>query len=350
MTKSIVGVDISSNGLRAVELSSAARGKLALVRHHSVALPPGAVARGEVIEPSTVASALKQLWAGGGFKAKDVVLGVGNSRVFARNLTVPKMPIKMIRESLPFQVQEMIPFPTEDAVLDFYPISESDGESGPVVNGLLVAAARDAILRNVTAVQLAGLNPVDVDLVPFALSRILLRGTKRGGTTAIVDVGANTTTVIVSSEGVAQFVRIIPTGGDDLTSLLARRLGVSPEQAEGLKRGIGLSTTSPRPEDQHVASVALELSSELIVSLRTTLTYFAGAGDVTAIDRIVLTGGGSKLPGFDRALSEYTRLPVVLGDPLESVSIVGKDNQAALSNGVGASYAVAMGLALGSAA
>ncbi len=350
MAKRIVGVDISSNGLRAVELGSASRGKLALVRHHSVALPVGAVSRGEVIEPSTVATALKQLWAGGGFKAKDVVLGVGNSRVFARNLTVPKMPIKMIRESLPYRVQEMIPFPTEDAVLDFYPISESDGENGPVVNGLLVAAARDAILRNVNAVRLAGLNPVDVNLVPFALSRILLRGAKKAGTTAIIDVGANTTTVIVSSEGVAQFVRIIPTGGDDLTSLLARRLGVSPEQAEAMKRGIGLSATSLRPEDQQVAGVMLELSSELINSLRTTLTYFAGIGDATVIDRIALTGGGSMLPGFDRALSEYTRLPVAVSDPLESVSIGGKDNQNSLSDGVGASYAVALGLALGSAA
>jgi type IV pilus assembly protein PilM len=350
MAKTIVGVDISTNGLRAVELLNATKGKPTLLRHHSVALPVGAVSRGEVIEPSTVATALKQLWTTGGFKGKDVVLGIGNSRVFARNLTVPKMSLKLIRESLPFQVQEMIPFPTDDAVLDFYPISEGTGENGPIVNGLLVAAVREAVLGNVNAVQLAGLNALDVDLVPFALSRVLLRGEAKAGTAAIIDVGSNTTTVIVSSDGVAQFVRIIPTGGDDLTSSLSRRLNISVEQSEGLKRSIGIATASPRPEDVNVASTIMELTSELITSLRTTLNYFAGAGTATAISRIVLSGGGSRLPGFSQALSEHTRLPVIHGNPLDSITVSGKEAQASLANGIGSNYAVALGLALGSAA
>ncbi len=350
MAKTIVGVDISANGLRAVELGNATKGKPVVLRHHSIALPPGAVSRGEVIEAQTVATALKQLWANGGFKGKDVVLGIGNSRVFARNLTVPKMSLKLIRESLPFQVQEMIPFPAEDAVLDFYPISESVTDAGPVVHGLLVAALRDAVMGNVSAVQLAGLNPVEVDLVPFALSRILLRGGNAGGTAAIIDVGANTTTVVVSTDGVPQFVRIIPSGGDDLTSSLARRLSVSPEQAENMKRVIGLSTSSQRPEERNVASVMLELTSELITSLRTTLTYFAGSGQAPAISRIILTGGGAQLPGFGHALAEYTRIPVTIGDPLDSLAVNEKANTGMIANGAGSALTVALGLALGSAA
>lgn len=350
MAKTLVGVDVSANGLRAVEVATGGRGKPVVLKQHSIGLPEGAVSRGEVIEQSTVSTALKQLWTTGGFKGKDVVLGIGNSRVFARNLTVPKMSLKLIRESLPFQVQEMIPFPTDDAVLDFYPISESTSESGPVVNGLLVAALRDAVMGNVTAVQRAGLNPVEVDLVPFALTRILLRGTKAGGTTAVIDVGANTTTVVVATAGVPQFVRIIPSGGDDLTAALARRLNVAPAQAEMMKRAIGLSTTSQRPEERNVASVMLELTSELITSLRTTLTYFAGSGQNTVIDRIIVTGGGAMLPGFGHALAEYTRLPVSVGDPLEAVEVATRANQGAFANGGGASFAVALGLALGSAA
>jgi type IV pilus assembly protein PilM len=349
MAKSIIGVDISANGLRAVEMGNATKGKPVLIRHHSVALPAGAVSRGEVLEPQTVATALKQLWTSGGFKGKDVVLGIGNSRVFARNLTVPKMSLKLIRESLPFQVQEMIPFPADDAVLDFYPINEGAGENGPVVNGLLVAAQRDAVLGNVSAVQLAGLNPVEVDLVPFALSRILLRGVQAAGTVAIIDVGANTTTVVVCTEGVPQFVRIIPNGGDDLTAALARRLNVTVEQAEAMKRAIGISTASDRPEERNVASVTLELTSELITSLRTTLTYFAGAGQAPAIGRIILTGGGAQLHGFGNALAEYTRIPVAAGDPLHSIIVPPRSTKTP-STGAGPAFAVALGLALGSAA
>ncbi len=350
MAKTIVGVDISASGLRAVELSGTSKDRPVLLRHHSVPLPAGAVARGEVVERRTVATAMKQLWSGGGFTSKDVVLGIGNSRVFARNLSVPKASLKIIRESLPFQVQQMIPFPAEDAVLDFYPINEGMGDAGPVVNGLLVAAVRDAVLGNVGAVQLAGLNTLDVDLIPFALSRVFLRGYRSHGTAAVIDIGANTTTVVVSTDGVPQFIRIIPTGGTELTTALAGRLSIEPAQAEMLKRTVGFGANAQRPEDRNVGGAINEIMSEFMASVRTTLTYFAGAQPTATITRIILTGGGSSLPGLANALSEVTRLPVAIGDPLESVTVRGRGKQSKLGNGVGASLAVAMGLALWDAA
>jgi len=348
MPKTIVGIDISASSIRAVELVDLSKARPTLVRHHEIKLPLGAVSRGEVAEPRTVAAALKQLWSAGGFKAKDVVLGVGNSRVLARDLTVPKASISQIRESLPFQVQEMLPFPAENALLDFYPISEGVGENGPVLNGLLVAAIKEAVLDNVAAVQLAGLNPIDVDLLPFALIRVLLRGEKALGTTAIIDVGGSTTTVVVATNGVPQFVRIIPTGGDDLTSAISTRLGIPLEQAELHKRSMGLRGTVSSAEDQVAVAAIFEVTSELITSLRNTLSYFAGARPTDTVSRVVLTGGGSLLSGFGDALSEYTRLPVSLGDPFESVEVSRRSKGSPVDSG--GSFAVAIGLAMGSAA
>jgi type IV pilus assembly protein PilM len=349
MPKTIVGIDISASSIRAVELVDISKPRPTLVRHHQIQLPQGAVSRGEVIEPRTVATALKQLWSAGGFKAKDVVLGVGNSRVLARDLTVPKMSITQIRESLPFQVQEMLPFPAENALLDFYPISEGMGETGPVINGLLVAAVKEAVLSNVTAAQLAGLNPIDVDLLPFALVRVLLRGAQSPGTTAIIDIGGSTTTVVVATNAVPQFVRIIPTGGDDLTLALATKLGISPEHAEHLKRTMGLRAPIASAEDQAVVGTIHEVASELITSLRNTLSYFAGSRQTDMVSRVILTGGGAALSGFREALSDFTRLPVTLGDPFEAVGVSRRlDGESVRASG--GSLAVAIGLAMGSAA
>ena len=242
MATSVVGIDIGSLALRAVEVVDPAKPKPTVVRYYEVALPEGAVSRGEVIEPNTVAGALKELWSKGGFKSKDVVLGVGNQRVLARDLTVPKMSLKRIRESLPFEVQEMLPVPVAEALLDFYPISEGVGEHGPTVSGLLIAAVKDAVLGNVKATQLAGLTTVDVDLIPFALSRVLISRPKIVGTIALVDIGANTTSVVIAKDGVPQFVRIIPTGGDDLTQALRSGLEVDAAQAEHIKRTLGLAS------------------------------------------------------------------------------------------------------------
>ncbi len=344
MARTIVGVDISAAGLRGAEISVSTKDRPSLLRQHTIALPAGAVSRGEVVERETVGTALKQLWSAGKFKSKDAVLGIGNARVFARNLSVPKMSLEQIRESLPFQVQDMIPFPVEDAVLDFYPISESAGDNGQVVDGLLVGAVREALLGNVRAAQLAGLNTLDVDLIAFALARTFQSGPGASGTSAVIDIGANTTTVVVATDSVPQFVRIIPTGGSDLTMALSSKLSVTADQAELMKRTVGL--TASRQEDRAIGSATMEVTAELMNSLRTTLAFFANGKQSSPISRIVLTGGGANLRGFSSALSEYTRMPVTIGDPFNAVTVSGQGKRSGLTSAVGAGYAVAIGLAL----
>ena len=349
MGKTIVGVDIGSTMLRAVEVADADKARPTLLRYHEQVLPEGAVSRGEVLEPNTVANALKHLWTVGGFKSKDVVLGVGNQRVLARDLSVPKMSLKRIRESLPFHVQELLPVPVADALLDFYPVSESIGESGPMVNGLLIAAVKDAVLANVKAANLAGLATAEVDLIPFALSRVLVSRPKLEQIVVLIDIGANTTSVVISNNGVPQFVRIIPTGGADLTQALREGLDIESVEAERLKRSLGLAKQVTSPEEQRAVEIIYQITSELLNSLRNTVNYFVNTRPHEVVSQIVMTGGGAELPGLQDALGEMTRVPVVAGDPYKTVS---------LSRGLNAddlrrdrtAITVALGLALGSAA
>lgn len=344
MATSVVGLDIGTSSVRAVELQDADKAKPSVLRFDEVALPPGAVHGGEVVEPNTVATSLKRLWSQAGFRSKDVVLGMGNQRVLVRELSVPRMSIDRIRESLPFLVQELLPVPVADAVLDFYPVEEQDGESGPLVSGLLVAAVKEAVLANVRAAQLAGLTPVAVDLLPFALSRAI--GTGARGITALVDIGAATTNVLILQNGVPQFARIIPAGGDDLTSALAGQLDISREDADRIKRTLGLASSKQLPDAHRPAvEVIYAVTSELLGGIRNTISYFTNQRELTAIDQIVLSGGGAQLPGFARALSELTLVPVVDGDPFAGVN-----RPKGTRSDADRSMAVALGLALGSAA
>jgi type IV pilus assembly protein PilM len=349
MAKNIVGVDISSWGIRAVEVRDAATAKPTIMRYKSILLPEGAVLRGEVVEGSTVTTALRQLWSTGGFTSKNVVLGIGNHRVLARDLSVPKMSIERIRESLPFQVQEMLPVPVEDALLDFYPISETHSEQGSMVNGLLVAAVKESVVANVRAAELAGLNPVDVDLIPFALSRVLLRGENVAGVVAIIEIGASTSTVIIAKDGLPQFVRIIPAGGGDLTDAIRSEGSLTTEQAETTKRALGLTATGVALEQRPIVEIIYKVAGELLNSIRNTLNYFATARPQEPVRQIILTGGGAKLTGFAQALQENTRLSITFGDPLSTIAA---DRKFAAENERTDidSMSVALGLALGSAA
>jgi type IV pilus assembly protein PilM len=345
---SVVGIDIGTAGLRAAEVADVGKACPTLVRYHEVQLPEGAVNRGEVIEPNTVAAALKSLWSLGGFTSKNVALGMGNHRVLSRDLTVPKMSIKRIRESLPFQVQDMLPVPVADTLLDFYPISESEGANGPEVNGLLIAAIKDAVLGNVRAVQLAGLTPVEVDLIPFALSRVIQKGVTTAGAVAQIDIGVATTSLLVSVAGVPQFLRLIPAGGGDLTQALVLKLGVSTDEAETLKRKLGLVKGRATTTEEEVAAIVIhEVTMELLNSLRNTVRYFANTRENMPVTQVILSGGAAQLEGFAAGLSGLTRLPVVEADVSAAVHLGRGLDAHALQQTQGV-YSVALGLALGS--
>lgn len=348
MAKSIVGLDIGSNSLRAVEVADATSHKPRVLRYREVPIPDGAAISGDVIELHTIAAAIRALWGSGQFKSKNVVLGMGNQRVLARDFSVPKMSMLQIRESLPFQVQDLLPVPVADAILDFYPVSESMGENGPVINGLLVAAVKDAVLANVKAAELAGLNPVGMDLIPFALTRVHLRGDSGRAAVALVDIGATTTNVIIAKNGIPQFVRIIPAGSEDITKALINKFQISQHDAEQAKRHLGLDVVNTPAAQRPVIEAIYESAMTLLTSLRNTLSYYANAHQQDPISRIVLTGGGSRLVGLDRVLSELTKLPVNAEDGFTNIQLARSVKRADASDR--SSMSVALGLALGSKA
>ncbi|WAC66367.1 type IV pilus assembly protein PilM [Agrococcus sp. SL85] len=371
MANSIVGLDIGAGGIRAVEVVPGKRG-VKLVRADAIELPSGAVERGEVVEPQVVTGALKALWKRGRFRSRQVILGIGNDRVLARELTVAHAPLPLIREALPFQVQDMLPMPVSEAILDFYPVQEA--EHGQV-QGLLVAAVKEGVLATVDAVRRAKLEPVSVDFIPFALSRALVPPTPE--TTAVVDVGAHTTSVVIVAGGVPRFVRIIPAGGDAVTHTLHARFGLERANAEATKRDLGLGEETVRrplvaggeaaqralglapaaepdggvvegadPHRVQLIEAIREETGELVTGVRNTLGYFAGLRPDLPVQRVLLTGAGTALRGFPAALREVLRVPIEWADPYTALSP--KDRERDALGGPRAS--VALGLAMRSAA
>src|SRR3954463_13906122 len=167
-----VGFDIGTSGVRAAELSLGKNGAT-LERFGQVALPPGAVRDGEVVDVDTVANAIKHLWATTKFSSKKVVLGVANQKVIVRQVDLPWLPEAELRQSLAFQVQDFVPMPVEQAILDFHPVEEFTLDGRRMLRVLLVAAGRDMVMAALQATTKAGLTATQVDLTPFAVLRSL---------------------------------------------------------------------------------------------------------------------------------------------------------------------------------
>ncbi len=322
--KTVVGLDIGTSGVRAAELS-VGKGGATLERFGQVALPPRAVRDGEVVDVEAVAAGIRQLWAQAKFSTKKVVLGVANQKVVVRQVDLPWLPLNELRKSLAYQVQDFIPMPVEQAILDFHPLEEFTNDSGGrTLRVLLVAASREMVDTALQALDRAGLVPSAVDLTSFAVLRSLV--TEQSGlgsmeAEAIVDIGASVTNIVVHQGGVPRFVRILLMGGADITDAVAERLGVPVDQAESVKQGTGLARVAGAA-DAHPANRAIEASGAAFVEeVRSSLDYYQAQPGSARVGRIMLSGGGSRLDGLAERLATATRLPVEAARPMSLLKI-----------------------------
>jgi type IV pilus assembly protein PilM len=350
MASQVIGLDVGTNAVRAVELSFG-RGRPLVRRMGQVALPVGAVVAGEVVDPPTVAAALRRLWREAGFSSRSVVVGVANQRVVARMAEFPSLPDEELRSSLPYQVQDLIPIPVDDAQLDFHVVERFERAGQEMVRVLLVAAHRDMVRSLLAALDGANLTASGIDLVPAALIRAvhdpgswLSDESADGGQEVVVGVGAGVTNVVVHDNGVPQFVRTLPTGGLAVTEALASDFGVEQDVAEGIKRGGdgGLATAEAVRVDD-VASLALTpLASEVAGSLDFHLAQIEGS----QLRRAVLTGGGARLRSLRGLLEDQLGVPVVAADPFAQLQVGTTGLAPELVAASADIFTVAVGLAL----
>jgi type IV pilus assembly protein PilM len=319
--RTAIGLDIGTSGVRAAELSFGKRG-VTLERLGQVALTPGVVRDGEVLDAGALADALRQLWTHTGFRHKQVALGIANQRVVVRQVELPWLPARELKASLPFQVQDYLPMPVDQAVLDFHAVEEVADPGQPrMLRGLLVAAVRDVVLANVEAVQRAGLRVTGVDLTSFAVLRAMAdTGAADADTVALVDIGAKVTNIVVHRAGVPLFVRLLLLGGQDVTNAVSESLGLDAVNAEALKQ---LPHSAGYHHDQLAAAVRAvdEAAAVFVDEVRSSLDYFVSSSAGTRLQRLVVTGGGSRLHGLTERLEAATRLPVVAGNPLRAMRI-----------------------------
>jgi type IV pilus assembly protein PilM len=349
-----VGLDIGTSGVRAAELT-VGKGAPTLHRFGQVALPVGAVRDGEVVDVAAVSEAIKHLWATAKFSTKRVVLGVANQKVIVRQVDLPFMPEAELRKGLGMHVADYIPIPVEQAILDFHPLETVTNENGVrSLRVLLVAATRDMIMTALDAAKGADLQPLQVDLTPFAVLRALAQvdytGAQggQGGAEAIVDVGATVTNIVIHQNGVPRFVRILLMGGDHVTDAVSERLGVPFEQAVAVKQQLGMSPVRGEIVSEHPAARVVEASAtSFLEEIRGSLDYYLAQPSSIPLQRVVLSGGGARLGGLAQRLAAASRLPVHPGAAMASLRIGKTGLTPEQLSYVEPQIAVPVGLALG---
>jgi type IV pilus assembly protein PilM len=335
-----IGLDIGSSSIRAVEVRRA-KDEYTLSNFGQVPLPAGTVQGGVLADAVALTSALKQLWAACKFATKRVMLGVTNPQLVVREMSVSNLSPKELRKSLPFQVRDMLPLAVERSLLDFHPLEQPG--TNPTVRGLLIAAPKDAVMTLVEAVEKAGLHVVDVDLASLALLRAASRLDAQ--VEAIVDIGAEVTSVVVHTDGEPLIVRTVPRGGVEITESIATRLGLPQPEAEALKCRYGLHGDG-RPD---TATAAADAIRPLVNELRSSFTYLASGERQKQVTRIALCGGGALMPGLAEHVQQQLGVQVMYADSAGRLRDTRRARQRGFDSFV-PSAAVSIGLTLGAAA
>ena len=339
-TKSIVGLDLGSQIVKAVEISL--EGSEPVITGFSLS---------EVISGGDRAEAIAQIFQKGRFRGKNVVTSVSGQAVVVRYITMPQMSDQELSQAIRFESDKYLPFDNDEVQIDCQrllrtPPAQSDGGGADEQMGVVLAACRKAVVEEqIGEIARHGLTPVAVDVDVFALANAWelcgLSETDFADTEssaiALADVGASCTSINVLCDGETCFSREIGIGGQDMTQATARRLGVDLAEAEMIKR----ECEGREAEVGRAISPVLE---DLVSELSLSLDYVENREGLR-VEEVLLSGGGVMAPGAVSFIEQATGRPARTWNPLEGLRVASDRVDVELLEACAPSLAVAIGLA-----
>jgi type IV pilus assembly protein PilM len=343
--KSLVGLDIGSSAVKAIELKSAGSKGYKVTAFGSEPVPPDSIVDGAIIDAAAVADAIRRLFEARNIKTRDVAASLSGNAVIVKKITLPKMTPAELAESIYWEAEQYIPFDIQDVNLDYQILDAGDAQGGNgTMDVLLVAAKKEKIADYTGVIAQAGRSAAVVDVDAFALQNAYEAnyGIEPGAVVVLLNAGASATNINILQGDQSVFTRDISIGGNAYTEALQKELNLPFDQADQLKRGEpvdGVSFEDARP-------VLRAVSENVMLEIQKTFDFFKATASSDRIDRIVVSGGASRAEGFTEMLSERFDAPIETFDPFKRVAFDTKKFRVESPADIAPMAAVAVGLAL----
>jgi len=339
--KDNIGLDIGSSYIKVVQLKDI-KGGYELDLFDMLSLPPEIIVDGSIIDSFRLIDSLKELIRKAKIKTKNTVIGIaGHSSVIIKRISLPEMTEEELSESIKFEAEQYVPFNIEDVNLDFQILGPKD-EPGQM-DVILVAVKRDIINDYVSAVKEAGLNPIIVDVNPFALENMyeINYEIEPNRNVAIVNIGASTININILKGGVSVFTRDSAVGSNLHTEALQREFNLTYENAERLKRGEPIENVSSGEAFPIIESA----SEEIIGDVNRSFEFYRSTELHEDINEVILSGGCALIKEFPGLLSEKLGIETKLIEPFKNIKISKRFDLTYIEE-IAPIAAVAIGLAL----
>jgi type IV pilus assembly protein PilM len=342
--KAVVGLDIGSSAVKAVELKPVGKG-FRVAAFGSEPVPQDAIVDGAIIDAGAVADSIRRVFEHNkAFKAKDVCASLSGNAVIVKKITLPVMTESELGESIYWEAEQYIPFDIQDVNLDYQILDPGTGpDSRGSMEVLLVAAKKEKIGDYTGVIAQAGRAPVIVDVDAFALQNAyeVNYGLEGAHVVVLLNAGASAININILQGDQSVFTRDISIGGNAYTEAVQKELDLPFESAEQLKKGIPVDGAS----FEEAQPVLRAVTENVLLEIQKTFDFFKATAASEQIDRIMLSGGASRVDGFRDMLHERIGAPVEEFDPFRAIvwdggKVGGDPTEHA------ATAAVAVGLAL----
>jgi len=342
--KTIVGLDIGSSTVKAVEVKPAGKG-YKVTAFGTEPVPPDAIVDGAIIDAGSVAEAIRRVFDGNkAFKAKDVCASLSGNAVIVKKITLPVMTENELAESIYWEAEQYIPFDIQDVNLDYQILDPGTGpNSRGSMDVLLVAAKKEKISDYTNVISQAGRTPVIVDVDAFALQNAfeVNYGLDAGRIVVLLNAGASAININILQGDQSVFTRDISMGGNAYTEAVQKELDLPFDSAEQLKKGIPVDGAT----FEEAQPVLHAVTENVLLEIQKTFDFFKASASTDHIDRIMLSGGASRVDGFHQMVQERFNTPVEDFDPFRTVTWDAKKLGGEPAD-MAPSAAVAIGLAL----
>ncbi|HEV8317461.1 MAG TPA: type IV pilus assembly protein PilM [Vicinamibacterales bacterium] len=343
-SKAVVGLDIGSSAVKAVELRPAGKA-YRVVAFGTEPIPPDSIVDGAIIDSPAVVEAIRRVFeANKAFQAKDVCASLSGNAVIVKKITLPVMTETELDESIYWEAEQYIPFDIQDVNLDYQILDPGTGpESRGSMDVLLVAAKKEKIGDYTSVIAQAGRTPVIVDVDAFALQNAfeVNYGLEPGRIVVLLNAGASAININILQGDQSVFTRDISMGGNAYTEAVQKELDLPFESAEHLKKGLPVDGAT----FEEAQPVLRAVTENVLLEIQKTFDFFKATASSDQIDRIVLSGGASRVDGFREMLQERFSAPVEDFDPFRVVEWDAK-KLGAEAAALAPTAAVAVGLAL----
>ena len=339
--KSIVGLDIGSSCIKAIELKRS-KGEIQVSHLGLEPLASDVVVDSMIVDSGHVSTAITKIFGERNIKAKQVATSVSGHSVIVKPIKVQSMSEAELSDSITTEAAQHIPFDISDVNLDFE-ILNPEAE-GPQMDVLLVAVKKDKILNYTNVLSLAGKSPAVVDIDAFALQNCYEYNYQPfpDSTVALLNLGASVMNINIVKGTTPLFTRDVSVGGNQYTDSLQKELDLSFDDAESLKLGRKVGTVS---EDAKTP-ILQQVTEIIVLEIQKTFDFFRATASGEHIERIFLAGGSSRVPGLVEALRQEFSLPVEVLNPFQRIMPPAEAAESELLERNPGQLAVAVGLAL----